>query len=138
MLSILRYFGAIGLLCAIVACSSSSTSTVTPPPGPTNPSSTTISVTVHECHGNPPTCVTGPGTDVPVTLSTGWDSSTRTPTGVITKQKTDAKGDTTFSSLPSHGELCVSAVVVGTGTHVRAYCAQPFPATYLMKFDVSS
>ena len=135
MRSFSRCVVAVTALLALAACGATSSSVIPPPTGPPNPSSTKISVTVQVCSGG--VCVSGPGVGVKVTLSTGWDSTNHTPTGVITSQRTNKNGDTTFSNLPRSGQLCTSAELNRHGhRHVTAYCAQPFPKEHGLELHV--
>ncbi len=54
---------------------------------------------------------------------------------VITSERTDGGGQVIFRSLPSSGQLCVStANAVGVQVYRANHCADPFPATYTLKF----
>jgi hypothetical protein len=116
-----RIAGALALLWAVTACSSSSSST---PSGP-NPSSTTITVLDSK----------GARLDsIAVTLSTG--NSNGQPTGIIRTESTNGAGNVTFGGLPPSGQLCVQAKAYADGrTFTASYCADPFPGTHTLKFS---
>jgi hypothetical protein len=120
---VFRCAGAVAMLCAIAACNSSSTSST--PSGP-NASSTTV--TVEDKNGSR----LG---QIPVTLSTGIGTN-GLPSGIISSDPTNSIGQVTFSSLPSSGQLCVSAETEGSGKVFRThYCTTPFPSSYTLKFS---
>jgi hypothetical protein len=116
--STFRFLGTVGLLCALTACNTNGSSAI-----PTSPNSSTTIITVDGASGSP---LIG----VLVTLSTGF--SNHAPTGVISKQKTDAAGQVTFFNLPISGELCVSAV---QNSITAFYCTTPFPGTFTLTFQ---
>ncbi len=115
---------AIALAMAFCGCSGGSGPSTAPNQPTLNASSSLI--TVDSVGGAPTSGIT-------VTLSTGLSGTT--PTGVITSQTTDVKGQTTFSNLPPTGQLCVSAVT-GSGNSLQqtGNCAQPFPPTFTLTF----
>jgi hypothetical protein len=120
---VIRCAGVLAMLCAVTACNSSSTSST--PSGP-NASSTTI--TVEDKSG----ARLG---QIPVTLSTGVGTN-GLPSGVISSDPTDSVGQVTFRSLPTSGQLCVSAETSGSGKVYRThYCTAPFPSSYTLKFS---
>jgi hypothetical protein len=113
--------GIISLLGALAACSSgSSTPSTSNAP---NPSSTTVTLMLK-----------GGGLyDQPVTLSRSIVNGG--PTGVIRILRTNHAGQVIFTTLPSSGQLCVySSMVVGGTLYKVSHCAQPFPASYALKY----
>ena len=121
MACIVRRIGIVSLLGALAACSSgSSTPSTSNAP---NPSSTTVTLMLK-----------GGGLyDQPVTLSRSIVNGG--PTGVIRILRTNHAGQVIFTSLPSSGQLCVySSMVVGGTLYKVGHCAQPFPASYALKY----
>ena len=121
MACIVRRLGVIGLLGALAACSSgSSTPSTSNAP---NPSSTTVTLTLK-----------GGGLyDQPVTLSRSIVNGG--PAGDISTLRTNHAGQAIFTTLPSSGQLCVySSMVVGGTLYKVSHCAQPFPASYALKY----
>ena len=118
----LRAAFVIGLVAGIGACSSSSSGSTTP--GGPNAASTTISVEASNGGG-----LGG----YEVTLSRGVAAGG--PTGVIDNERTDGTGQATFFNLPSAGQLCAyTSVTIGAKLYAESHCAQPFPASYTLKF----
>jgi hypothetical protein len=119
---IARSLAIVASACAVAACNSNSSNSM-PNSGP-NASSTTVSVT---------TSKDAPISNLQVILSTGIVNGQAT--GQITSDPTDAAGQVTFSNLPASGQLCVSTAMTFGGNVFRAsHCAQPFPASYTLKF----
>jgi hypothetical protein len=121
MACIVRRLGIIALIGALAACSSgSSTPSTSNAP---NPSSTTVTLLLK-----------GGGLyDQPVTLSRSIVNGG--PAGVISILRTNHAGQAVFTDLPSSGQLCVySSMVVGGTLYKVSYCAQPFPASYALKY----
>jgi hypothetical protein len=118
---IVRRVEILGLLCALVACSSgSSTPSTSNAP---NPSSTTVTLKLKG----------GPLYDMPVTLSRSIVNGG--PTGVIRTLRTNHAGQAFFEALPSSGQLCVySSMLVGGTLYKTSHCAQPFPGTYTLSY----
>ncbi|HXO17615.1 MAG TPA: hypothetical protein VN909_05545 [Candidatus Dormibacteraeota bacterium] len=122
-MSFVRGLGLAASLLAVAACSGGSTGS-TPGTAP-NASSTTITVT---------TSKGAPITQIQVTLSTGIADGDAT--GPIASNPTNGAGQVMFSNLPSSGQLCVStATTVGGHLYTASHCAQPFPASYNLKFS---
>ncbi len=120
MTVIRRCIGIVGLFGLLAGCNTNSTTGPTPTFGPS-----TI-VTVQTASG---VAVAG----IVVTLSSGLNGTT--PTGVITTQTTNTNGQVTFSNLPTNQILCVSAAQgIGSSAQFAGHCANPFPATYKLKF----
>lgn len=117
--STFRSLGTIALLCAVTACNNNGSSVL-----PTSPNSSTTIITVDGATNGSPL------TGILVTLSTGF--SNNAPTGVISKQKTNAAGQVTFFNLPLSGKVCVSAV---QNSIIAYYCTTPFPGTYTLSFQ---
>jgi hypothetical protein len=121
MACIVRRLGIISLLGALAACSSGSSNPSTS--NAPNPSSTTVTLMLK-----------GGGLyDQPVTLSRSMVNGG--PTGVIIILRTNHVGQVVFTSLPSSGQLCVySSMLVGGTLYKVSHCAQPFPASYALKY----
>jgi hypothetical protein len=121
MVWIVRRVEILGLLCALVACSSGS-STPSTSNGP-NPSSTTVTLKLKG----------GPLYDMPITLSHAIVNGG--PSGVIRILRTNHAGQALFEALPSSGQLCVySSMIVGGTLYKTSHCAQPFPASYTLNY----
>ena len=107
------------LLAAIALASCSNGNSSATPSATSAPSNATSSVvTVLNSGGTP---VAG----IAVTLSKAIVNGI--PENVLAHQTTNSSGTTTFSSLPSTGELCVSAGSAGK-------CKEPFPASISLQF----
>lgn len=118
----IRYFGIVALVCTISACNGGSSNSTPPAP---NASQTTITVT---------TSSGAPISEIVVTLSTGLTNGNAL--GTIASERTDGGGQVIFRNLPSLGQLCVStANAVGVQVFRANHCADPFPATYTLKFS---
>jgi ABC-type glycerol-3-phosphate transport system substrate-binding protein len=121
-MSFVRSLGLAALLLAVAACSGGSSGST---PSTPNASSTTITVT---------TSNGAPISQIQVTLSTGITDGEAT--GPITSNPTNGAGQVLFSNLPAAGQLCVStATMVGGHLYTASHCAQPFPASYTLKFS---
>jgi hypothetical protein len=119
---IVRRVEILGLLCALVACSSGSSTPSTGSNAP-NPSSTTVTLKLKG----------GPLFNMPVTLSRSIVNGG--PSGVIRTLLTNHGGQVLFEALPSSGPLCVySSMLVGGTLYKTSHCAQPFPGTYTLNF----
>ncbi|MFY9737839.1 MAG: hypothetical protein WAK11_02195 [Candidatus Cybelea sp.] len=121
MACIVRRLGTLSLLAALAACSSGSSNPSTS--NAPNPNSTTVTLTLK-----------GGGLyDQAVTLSRSIVNGG--PGGVISILRTNHAGQVFFTSLPSSGQLCVfSSMVVGGTLYKVSHCAQPFPASYALKY----
>jgi len=118
----LRYLGLVALVCTMSACNGGSSSSTPPAP---NASRTTITVT---------TSSGAPISEIAVTLSTGLTNGNAV--GVIASERTDGGGQAIFRNLPLSGQLCVStANAIGVQVYRANHCADPFPATYTLKFS---